>query len=50
MGPLLPMLEQALEDKHGAPVETFVVEGSGHWLPEEQPERFVQGLEQFLEP
>ncbi|MBC8072015.1 MAG: alpha/beta hydrolase [Deltaproteobacteria bacterium] len=47
-GPLLELFEAALEAKHGAPVETYFVEGAGHWLPEEQPESFLTGLEAFL--
>lgn len=47
-GPLLGLFEQALEAKHGAPVETFQVNGAGHWLPEEQPEQFLAGLQAFL--
>lgn len=47
-GPLLELSAQALVDKHGAPVSTFQVDGAGHWLPEEQPELFLTGLQAFL--
>lgn len=47
-GPFLSYFEQAIEAKHGAPVDTLQIDGAGHWLPEEQPEAFLAGLEAFL--
>jgi pimeloyl-ACP methyl ester carboxylesterase len=48
LGPFLEVVKGDFVAKHGGPVETFVVAGSGHWLPEEQPQGFLQGLLDFL--
>jgi len=43
----LPIMERSFIAHGVTNIETLVIEGSGHWLAEEQPESTVQAISTF---
>lgn len=48
MGPFLPYGVKGLQAAGATNIETLQVEGAGHWVVDEQPRAFIEGLKAFL--